>query len=238
MSAKGRGEALGGEHEVYVTPRWCVSRLLDRIGGDVLRPGLWLEPCAGYGAIIRACAAHHVTAGRLIWSATEIRLEVGPLLAVSMATTGSPPPRIGDFLLPSDEILHECSVVLTNPPFSTALPFLHRCMAVAPHANVAFLLRTNFISGAEDRYEWLRDHMPDEYRLPDRPVFRGDHADSAEYSWFAWGPGAGTRVRRRGHSELLDPTPLEERKRDLQESQALLSGVEWQAPQLALGGIG
>jgi hypothetical protein len=241
LSAKGRGEAIGGEYEVYPTPAWCVLRLLDRIGEE-LRPGLWLEPCAGYGAIIRACEQHRFTKGRLLWSACEIRSEVEALLAASLALTGSPGPIIGDYLAPGvyQSVLRECLAVVTNPPFSLAIAFLQKSMAIAPHAHQCLLLRTNFINGAEDRYEWLKEHMPDEYGIPDRPSFRvsstGISSDSGEYSWFVWGPGAGTRIRRRGNKEMLDQTPLADRKRDLLESQSLLAGLEFKAPQLGLWG--
>lgn len=237
MSAKGRGEQLGGELEVYPTPTWCVRRLLERCVR--LRAGHWLEPCAGYGAILRAVAgAPWPAPARVSWTAVEIREEVQALLQASATLAPGSRWAIADFFHLDPGLLFrgaDFAAVVTNPPFSLALRFLQRCMEIAPTATIAFLLRTNFISGAEDRYGWLRDHMPDEYRLPDRPIFRGDHADSAEYSWFVWEPGAGLEIRRRGFCELLDPTPLAERKRDLEEAQALLAGVEFVAPQLELG---
>jgi hypothetical protein len=235
VSSTGRGERLGGEHDVFPTPAWAVRRLLDRVP---LRPGLWLEPCAGYGAIIRAVEGHPATRGRVLWSSCEIRPEVEPLLTNSLATIGSPAPVIGDFLTLDIDRLRECTVVLTNPPFVLAEEFLFRCMALAPLATIAFLLRSNFIGG-EERCGWLRDHVPDAYALPNRPQFRGEGSDSTEYAWMVWEPGAANRVRRRGHHEILDATPLEVRRRDKQEAISLLAGVEFveRDVQLGLGGM-
>lgn len=236
MSSTGRGERLGGELDIYPTPPWCVARLLDRLG---LRPGLWLEPCAGYGAIIRAVEAHPVTRGRVLWRACEIRPEVEGLLTTSLEATGSPRPVIGDFLALDQDRLRECTAVIANPPFSMAEQFLLKCMALAPLADVVFLLRSNFIGG-EERCRWLRDHVPDTYALPNRPSYRGEGSDSTEYSWMVWEPGAISRVRRRGCHEILEETPLAVRKRDKEESLSLLSGVEFveRDVQLGLGGLG
>ena len=95
MSAKGRGPSEGGDHEVFPTPAWAVHRLLDRIE---LPDGPILEPCAGYGAIIRAVESHPSTKRRRLWHAFEIRPEVEPLLTSTLASIGSPRPIIGDFL--------------------------------------------------------------------------------------------------------------------------------------------
>lgn len=240
MSAKGRGPALGGDLEVYPTPAWAVHRLLER--ADFLQPGLWLEPCAGYGAIIRAVAADERFLGTVTWAAVEIRPEVEGLLHESFRLARAPGPAvIADFLRMDHEAvaaeLRGCKVVLTNPPFSLAEQFLFRCAQVAPDAHVCFLLRSNFI-GSERRAEWMRDHMPDSYQLPQRPSFRDDDdaggTDSAEYTWLVWEPGALESIRRRGHVELLGPTPRDVRRRDREEAKALLAGVEFLAPQLDL----
>lgn len=46
--------------------------------------------------------------------------------------------------------------------------------------------------------------------LPDRPIFRGDHGDSADYGWFVWGP----EQVPNGHTRLghLGLTPAHVRK--------------------------
>jgi hypothetical protein len=228
MSSRGRGEDQGGEHEIYPTPAWCVRRLLEHLGPQVLQPGLWLEPCAGYGAIIRAVNSQPGDDWkRIIWSACEIRPEPESLLTSALEVTGSPPPLIGDFLSdPRIDLLRECRVVLANVPFSLAEQFLLKCMALAPLATVVFLLRSNFIGG-EERCQWLRDHVPDTYALPNRPQFRGEGSDSTEYSWMVWEPGAISKVRRRGYHEILEETPLAVRRRDKEEAISLLAGVEF-----------
>jgi hypothetical protein len=237
MSSAGRSDRLGGELDIYPTPAWAVHRLLD--SNVPLRPGLWLEPCAGYGAIIRAVEGHPATRGRVLWRACEIRPEVEGLLTKSLESTGSPGPVIADFLTLEQDRLRECTVVLTNPPFSLAEQFLLKCMALAPLATVVFLLRSNFIGG-EERCQWLRDHVPDTYALPNRPQFRGEGSDSTEYSWMVWEPGAISKVRRRGYHEILEETPLAVRRRDKEEAISLLAGVEFvqREVQLGLGGLG
>ena len=68
-------ERSGGESENYPTPEWAVHRLLDTWEP----PGsVWLEPCAGEGAIISAvrswCAAGE-DRWNPKWEAVEIRSE-------------------------------------------------------------------------------------------------------------------------------------------------------------------
>lgn len=50
MSATGRSDVRRLD-DFYATPAWCVRRLLEGVNPP---GGLWLEPCAGDGAIIRA----------------------------------------------------------------------------------------------------------------------------------------------------------------------------------------
>ena len=59
----------------YPTPPWCVYRFLEK--GPELPGGLWYEPCAGDGSIIRSVNDRRSDVN---WAATEIRPEACKLL--------------------------------------------------------------------------------------------------------------------------------------------------------------
>lgn len=174
MSSTGRGARLGGPDDFYVTPAWTVDRLL-----DVWTPpgGVWLEPGAGNGAIIRAVNARRTD---VKWRAVEIRDEELPALVATGAAV-----YIHDFLGDNADPSEDIAVVIGNPPFSLAMEFILRAREVAPSAEICFLLRTNF-SGSEARAEFMRTNAPDLLSLPNRPSFVGGKTDSIEYSWFVW----------------------------------------------------
>lgn len=194
MSATGRG-AVREPEDYYTTPSWCVRRLL-----EAWRPsaGLWVEPSAGNGAIIRAVNA--MKPG-IEWRALEIREEERETLEALCPT------QIGNFLRDSELDL-DAEVVLGNPPYALAWEFIQRAREVYPHAQVCYLLRLAFAASA-DRCSFMRAHPPDVYVLPDRPSFTGDGGDSADYAWFVW-----PREVRAARFQVLQTTPLAERKLD------------------------
>jgi hypothetical protein len=194
MSSTGRGPRLGGEDDFYVTPSWCVCRLL-----EAWKPpgGTWLEPSAGNGAIIRAALS---VRSDVSFVAVELREEERAGLGLIAKTT------IGDFL--KTEGSGHCSVVIGNPPFSLAMEFIEKARKVAPEAEVCMLLRLNFV-GSETRSPFMRAHPPDLYLLPNRPSFTGGKTDSIEYAWFVW---PSREPRSSGAFRVLASTPKEERK--------------------------
>ncbi len=115
---------------------------------------------------------------------------------------------VGDFLSEPGAGFRDCSVIITNPPFSLAREFITKARAVAPQATLVFLLRLNFL-GSEERHGWLSRDMPDIYQLPNRPSFVRGKTDSVEYGWFVWGP----TPRTEGRIKLLALTSIEESKR-------------------------
>lgn len=223
--------------DYYPTPRWAVRRLLDRLRErHKLGPffGPILEPCAGDGAIVRAASEWFAEFGFAppAWHLIDIRPECEPqweasLLSVHAAALST---RVADFLrLPLDECPRADST-LTNPPFSLAMECVTRARDVAEV--VAMLLRIGFLS-SEERAEYFADPLnrPDVYVLPQRPSYYIKEAsdtrlptDSYDYAWMIWGQRA---PRAASTWDVLDLTPLEERKRDS-------AGILRRDPQLAL----
>jgi len=184
MSATNRGREKIA-HEYYVTPAWCVHRLLEALP---LPGGLWLEPAVGNGAIVRACGERPNTR----WITCDIREEAKADLTcdfIAVCSAGHFEPRF--------------TVAITNPPFSLAFPFVKDMRAISEY--VIILQRLNWIGGP--RAEWIRQNPCDVFVLPDRPSFAFGGSDSIEYAWFVWGPGHG------GKWSMLADTPLAERKR-------------------------
>lgn len=195
MSATGRSD-VRVESDFYATPAWCVYRLLEAVD---LPHGEWLDPCAGDGAILRAGpSSFDVT-----WTAVEIR----PECEQSIRNAGASKIVIGDFLELAKRTTKRWDVVLTNPPYSLALPFVQTSIARADI--VVMLLRLNWLA-SEKRASWMREHTPDVYVLPNRPVFRGSHGDATEYGWFVWGMSLS---RGNGQIRILNSTPKSERER-------------------------
>lgn len=174
MSSTDRGNQRSPA-DFYATPAWCVQRLLEVAQ---LPGGLWLEPAAGDGAIVRAVTRRDVS-----WHLRELREEERPALERS-----APGAKvfIGDFLeaVESGALAGQrYSVAITNPPFRLAQEFVDACLTCADH--VVMLLRLNFLA-SKARWKFMSSHTPDVYVLPSRPSFTGGGTDSIEYAWFVW----------------------------------------------------
>lgn len=213
MSATNRG-AERISNDAYPTPSWCVRRLLEACP---LQYGVWLEPCAGEGAIIDAMTElddgnerHYADA--VEWNACEIRPEVQPHPScVSW--------HVGSYL---DQPFEGADVIITNPPFDLSFEIAQKAITEAPA--VALLLRLNWLgSGTRSgRSAWLRKHTPDVYVLPNRPSFvqnaKGAWAtDATEYAWFVWGHReamARGGIHREPILRILAETPKAERQAD------------------------
>jgi hypothetical protein len=203
VSATGRG-AVRREADFYGTPAWCVRRLLEACP---LPGGLWLEPGAGEGAIIRAVRALRQD---IVWTAVELRPEPVPKLAESLGgwEIGGRDTIITRDFLDRSTALGPFDVAIGNPPYNRAQEFVERAFEVADA--VAFLLRLGFLSSRE-RQPFLARHTPSIYVLPDRPSFRGGGTDSTDYAWFVWrNPFVAGWPRVR----ILGLTGAEEKKRD------------------------
>lgn len=207
-STRGKAARKGGPDDFFPTPRWAVRRLLERYQP---RGGLWLEPSAGDGAIIRA--AREMRSDVQFMAIEKREEERAKLEACALSV------NIYDFLRISTHggcPFSEVSLVIGNDPYSLAMQFILQSRALCPQAEQCKLLRLNFM-GTDRRAPWLKTNVPDLYILPNRPSFTMDddeedesRTDSCEYAWFVWFPWP----RTEGKVMLLDQTPLEERKRD------------------------
>lgn len=208
MSSTKRG-GQRTEADAYPTPPWCVHRLLDRVSFPT--NGHWYEPCAGEGDLIGAVESWHRLKGLTPiheWRANELR---DTRLLLRKHVPADDYITIGDYLDPALTLPRDVGVVITNPPYRIAWELLHKSLREYPDAWVVLLLRLNFIS-SQHRHSFMSQYMPDTYVLPNRPGFKGwGKTDSPEYAWFVWNPSP--RARTHGKIELLDLTPLEERRR-------------------------
>lgn len=201
MSATGRGPRLGGPEDFYATPSWAVDRLLEAWDPP---GGLWVEPSAGNGAVVRAVNARRTD---VRWLAIEVRPEERQTLEDCSSEV-----IIGDFLTFDLEARRdEPAVVIGNPPYALAQEFIERALDLYPNAFHAYLLRLNF-AGSDERAPFLRRRVPSVYVLPDRPAFRNDGSDNTEYAWFTFRPFFRDTY---GKFMVLASTPKAERSRKL-----------------------
>jgi hypothetical protein len=200
VSATNRG-AHREAADNYPTPAWCVRRLLERVW---LPGGLWLEPAAGSGAIVRAVNAYRMycLAAPVVWVACDVRPECRDDLS-GVVDDGNV--HIEDFLT-RDFGCSDWDCVISNPPYSLAQEFVTKSLELAPF--VAMLLRLNFLASGE-RAPFFRSEQPDIYVLPNRPSFTANgKTDASEYCWMVWTPERG---RKHGRVEVLAETPPAER---------------------------
>lgn len=155
----------------YPTPRWAVHRLLD---ANILpMHGHWLEPFAGAGNVIGAtrawCEQHRLAAPRI--GAFEIQERYRPALDALCAEDfwiGDAMARLED-VRRNDGEPRPYDVLITNPPYEVAFEAVRLATQVAKTG--ALLLRNDFL-GSEERSAWLREHVPTQACIPNRPSFR------------------------------------------------------------------
>lgn len=198
MSSTNRGSRRSPA-DYYPTPAWCVHRLLEAVE---LPGGVWLEPCAGEGAILDAVQSVRQD---IDWHTIELREDCRKILHEKV---GDPNNIRIENLLDIDAAAHpRYPVLITNPPFRLAQEIVERSFALAD--TCILLLRLNFLASAR-RATLMRQYPPDVYVLPNRPSFSGGgKTDSVEYAWFVWHPRA---RRTHGTLQVLRPTPSPERR--------------------------
>jgi len=203
MSSTNRGEPAAVIYEGYATQSWTVRRLLDRIAhqiptGDKAR---WLEPCAGDGDIIRAVKPLFPD---ITWTACEYNPRFREALE---KLVGKSRVRISNFL--DQSVRTRFDVAMFNPPFSIAQEVVEKALEHADH--VIMYERLNWFA-TNKRHKFLTTFCPDIYVLPNRPKHTGNKKhDSVEYAWYHWTIPEQRKISY-GTIELLDLTPLEERK--------------------------
>ncbi len=154
MSATNRG-SVRRSADFYATPKWCTRALLRNL--DMRQVQSFMEPCLGDGAIYN-----------LVDTPVKHWCELQ---------------RGRDYLDPAWGKV-SCDLIITNPPFSLALPFLAKSLRYAQ--TVCYLLSLNFL-GAQKRYQWWKQHPPSHLIvLSQRPSFTGKGTDATDYAWFIW----------------------------------------------------
>jgi 16S rRNA A1518/A1519 N6-dimethyltransferase RsmA/KsgA/DIM1 with predicted DNA glycosylase/AP lyase activity len=168
---KGVDSEIRHVHDEYITPPWCVRRLLEKY---TLRPGqIILDPCASRGELLLEVKMNRpdlVLAG----------IEINSTCAISLAQVVGPNvicPQ--DFLkIPFPSVPGRSLTVLTNPPYCLAQEFVEHSLRFAEIA--IMLLRLNFLGG-RDRREFTARTNPGIFALPNRPCFNGYGSDACEY---------------------------------------------------------
>lgn len=197
----------GGKHADQVAPQTGsefhptpVSAILPILETDqlALPGGVWIEPCAGTGRIVRTV---NETRDDVAWRLFELDPTFEPQLSALVRPGRDKLAPFGDFVTrrwPST--WSKADVLIMNPPFSLAMDFLRVALERAHHV---LMLQSNNWFGSQDRAPWLRKFAPDQFTLAKRPSFREDgQTDGVEYSWFYWGPGG--RERRYGRLVMLE----------------------------------
>lgn len=176
MSSTKRNKA-GFERAVfdyYPTPSWTVQRLLEKLN---LPGGLWFEPCAGDGAIVRAV---NEVRPDVVWNMNEIQEPMQAKLEALPHQTLTNLDYLKISTLPETP-----RVIITNPPFTLAMDFVKKSLEFGADY-VVFLLRLNFLA-SRARSEFMSTNTPDVYVLSARPSFtHNGQGDSVDYAWFVW----------------------------------------------------
>ncbi len=144
----------------YATPEWCTRLLLPYLQrGDVL------DPCCGAGAIAKPVFEAWGGPHDVYLSIDGIELDDSRVNAALEA-------GYFDQVVQNDYLTRpkgrHYPLIITNPPFSLAMPFLEKAMQEAD--TVAFLLRLAWLAGVE-RSTFHQQHPCDVVVLPRRPSF-------------------------------------------------------------------
>lgn len=78
----------------------------------------------------------------------------------------------------------QVELIITNPPFRFALPFLKKSLTEAD--TVCYLLRLNFLGSQKRKPFWQANPPTNLVVLSRRPSFTFGGTDATEYAWFIW----------------------------------------------------
>lgn len=88
-----------------------------------------------------------------------------------------------DYLI--GEVL-DVDLVLTNPPFKSAVEFIER--AISHSKTVIMLLKLDLMGSAARKEFWSKNPPSNLIVMNERPSFTGDgKSDGCVYAWFVWG---------------------------------------------------
>ncbi len=197
MSSKGRKVDPENVNEFYPTPRDAIVPLMET-SLVTLPGGVWIEPCAGSGAIVETV---NYFRSDVRWRLFEIDPRFEQTLCRITRHEIDRLAPIGDFLkmaVPWPGPWSKADVLIMNPPFNLTTQFVEAAFQCAGW--VVMLQRSNWF-GSKKRAPWFREHCPDLYTLPKRPSFTGSGTDSCEYGWFVWPPDG--KNRRTGTMGML-----------------------------------
>lgn len=147
------------ENDYYPTPIYSIIPLLEKINFDQVTT--FLEPCCGDGRILDLIPKDKTR----FWA----ELSKGRNYF--------------------DYKFEDIDLIITNPPFSIAIPFLEKSLREGK--TVCYLQRLNWL-GSDKRKNFWNTNPPDKiFVLSKRPQFKkelglGGGTDSTEYAWFIW----------------------------------------------------
>lgn len=183
---------IGGKsdvHDRYYTPVWCVEECLSRIVPVELihKSPIFLEPGAGSGNIVRTVAKTFPNAKIHAfdlkkagsWTGADLRINGWNFLKEGHPTSDAVQwmkrAKMEGFLY---------DVIVGNPPYTYALDFMERSLLMS--RCVIMIVRQGFMS-SKKRREFFQKNKPDAvFLLPNRPIFTGNHGDTADYCWIRW----------------------------------------------------
>lgn len=190
MSATNRG-AKRVENDFYGTPRWATEAILKRLLERGLEQGTVLEPGCGTGAIIRSLVEMGWNPHKILGIELDAeradkaygfgRIEQKDFLAQGGYSTSG--------IVPGSKY----DLVIGNPPYSLALPFVQKSLALTDHC-VVMLLRLGWAE-AKCRAAFHKNYPGHLHVLTKRPSFGlNKHGkkgtDATAYAWWQWGgPG-------------------------------------------------
>lgn len=172
--------------DFYRTPSWVTQALVPHVWPKHLAPPKRiLDAGAGDGAITRELVAGFPDA---FVSGVEID-------AFHLKAEGCDSHVLCEDFFES-AIRTDWDLIVSNPPFSQAMAFLERSLALVeePRGAVAMLLRLGFMAGQE-RAAFHRVVPSDVFVLSKRPSFTGKGADATDYAWFVFAPWSSGRWR-------------------------------------------
>lgn len=173
-------------YDAYPTPPATIQAALDRIP---LAPDRYiLEPCAGAGRILQACAAK--------WPRRALRaVEIDPQYASALQAI-TPTAHITDFRTWAEDYRRmfpdrqRCGpgLIISNPPFGIAQEILEVCFLVArPTTPIVMLLRLSFLESVTRKPFWDAHPLTALYPLAKRPSFTEDRRTLGQgFGWFVW----------------------------------------------------
>ncbi len=150
-----------GRWDTAATPDWTVQFLFEAWRPP--RGNRWIDPCAGTGALMRACLQFR---RRVRWTALDIRPECQEQMTASFGEAGGRA-RIADALdvageIPTEGRYRGWDFAILHPPRNEDGP-VRAAMRLSP--TVAALVPMTFVAH-RFRYPWLMHRMPDLYVLP------------------------------------------------------------------------